>query len=344
MWPGRAIKLKSRLRQSLKEILFGAETLPMRFFIGQPQPQEEVAVWLHGFGPPRNVTRCHGPASTIPCTFWIAFNAVNIPREKECARMSLNFREAGNRQRLLGTLGLRHTDTIQAGKSVILVFEPRSAVSYCHPRFSMYAHEARQRWNQRHSTSKIKLSSLEQRAMGVLFTCPRPISLVTVAEPGRASMFPLNVMSDVNDRHFAFALTASKIPAQFLASAGRFALSVTPIEQAPVAFALAANHNVASVEIRALPFPTRLSPQFRLPVPIFSPRVREMEIESVNRVGSHSLFVARTVTDERTADGLEFSVIHGFYQAWRIRHGLDSPSSIAQDALIRAGTPSSAVS
>ena len=70
-------------------------------------------------------------------------------------------------------------------------------------------------------------------------------------------MFPLNVMSDVNEEYFAFALTASKIPAQFLASAGRFALSATPIDQAPVAFALAVNHNIPSIEFSDLPDATR---------------------------------------------------------------------------------------
>ncbi|MGA8540598.1 MAG: hypothetical protein WB566_13925, partial [Terriglobales bacterium] len=171
-----------------------------------------------------------------------------------------------------------------------------------------------------------------------------PISLVSVAEAGRASMFPLNVMSDVNEEYFAFALTASKIPAQFLESAGRFALSVTPIDQAPVAFALAVNHNMPSTDFRNLSFETRPSLKLRLPVPVFSPRVREMHIESVNRVGSHSLFVARTISDECRACGPEFSVVHGFYQAWRLRHGLDSVSSIARDAQIRAGTLSGALS
>jgi len=331
------MRVRTKLRQALKRIVFGGDTLPLRFFIGQPQPQQEVTVWLHGFGPPRDVTRCHGPASTIPCTFWIAFDTACVPGEKSCARMSLGFREAGHRQRLLGRLGMRYTQTIQAGRSAILVFEPRSAMNYCHPRLRLHAHILLQQWKQLHSASKIKLSPLEQRAMSVLFTCPRPISLVSVAERGRSSMFPLNVMSDVNDDGFAFALTSSKIPAQFLASAGRFALSETPIEQAPIAFALAANHNVASIDFGDLPFSTRFSPEFRLPVPGFAPRVREMKIESVNKVGSHSLFVARTVSDERTACGLEFAVIHGFYQAWRIRHGLDSPSSVARDAVIRAG-------
>jgi flavin reductase (DIM6/NTAB) family NADH-FMN oxidoreductase RutF len=338
------VKLSTKLRQALKRIVFGEDTLPMRFFIGLPQPQEEVSVWLQGFGLPRNVTRCHGPASVVPCTFWIAFDKERLPSEKQCTQMSLQFRESSKRQRLLGELGLRCTHTIQAGPSAILVFEPRNAVNYCHPKLRLYAHTMLQKWRQRHSKSKIELSPLEQRAMSVLFTCPRPISLVSVAEADRASMFPLNVMSDVNDEYFAFALTASKIPAQFLQTARRFALSVTPIDQAPVAFALAVNHNIPSIEFCNLPFETRSSLKLRLPVPVFSPRVREMEIESVHRVGSHSLFVARTMSDERRASGPEFSVVHGFYQSWRLRHGLDSASSIALDAQIRAGTLSGALS
>lgn len=331
------MSLKQNLRRVLKQIAFGGEVLPLRFFIGQPQPQQEIVVSLEGFGTPRDVTRCHGPASTIPCTFWIAFDGDRVPDEAQCARMSLHFREKCGRQRLLGTLGLNHTHTFPAGESTILVFTPRSAASYCHPRLRLCAHSLLQQWRQSRSTSKIKLSPLEQRAMSVLFTCPRPISLVTVAEPGRASMFPLNVMSDVNDRYFAFALTASKIPARFLAGVRRFALSATPLAQAPVAFALAANHNVPSINFNDLPFPTRLSRELGLVVPAFAPRVREMEIESVNMVGSHSLFVARVLSDERVDGGPEFSVIHGFYQAWRIRNGLDSASSIVRDAEIRAG-------
>jgi flavin reductase (DIM6/NTAB) family NADH-FMN oxidoreductase RutF len=338
------VKIKAEIRKALKAVVFGGDALPLRFFIGQAQPQEEIKVWLRGFGPPRDVTRCHGPASTVPCTFWIAFDSQRTPTEEQCARMSLCFHEGGPGQALLGKLGLRRTHAVEAGPSTILVFEPRSAASYCLPKLRLYAHTLLQRWRQRHSKSKISLSALEQRAMSVLFTCPRPISLVSVAQGHRASMFPLNVMSDVSDEYFAFALTAAKIPAQFLESARRFALSATPIEQAPVAFALAVNHNVPSIEFHSLPFPTRPSPKLGLPVPLFSPRVREMEIEAVHRVGSHSLFVARTLSDERLGNGPEFAVIHGFYQAWRLKHGLDSATSIARDAKIRAGTLSGALS
>jgi flavin reductase (DIM6/NTAB) family NADH-FMN oxidoreductase RutF len=330
------MKLPRRLRHGLEKILLGEDTLPLRFFIAQPQPQQEIQVWLHGVGQPRDVTRCHGPASTIPFTLWVAFDANETPDDKICERMSLQFREAGERERLLGRLGLRRTHTIAVGSSSILVFEARSASNYCRPQLRLFLHFLLQMWKQRHS--KIKLSRLEHRAMSALFICPRPISLVSVAEPGRASMFPLNVMGDVNEDHFAFALTSSKIPARFLASARRFALSAIPIEQAPVAFALAANHNVPSIDFADLPFPTRPSSHLGLAVPTFALRVREMEIESVHQVGSHSLFVARVVSDERRSDGPEFSVVHGFYQMWRLRNGLDSADSIALDASIRAGT------
>jgi flavin reductase (DIM6/NTAB) family NADH-FMN oxidoreductase RutF len=335
---------EAKLRQIFKKVILGGEVLPMRFFIGQPQPQEEVAVWLHGFGPSRDVTRCHGPASTVPCTLWVAFDASKVPSEKQCARLSLRFRECRGRMRLLGEIGLKCTHTIDAGPSSLLVFEPRHAVNYCHPRASFYAHMLLQMWRQRNINSTIRLSPLEQRAMSVLFTCPRPISLVTVSQAGRSNMFPLNVMSDVSDEYFAFALTASKSPAQFLQSARRFALSVTPFEQAPIAFAMAVNHNTFWIEFDELPFPTRPSAKLGLPVPTFSSRVREMEIESVHRVGSHALFVARTISDERLTYGPEFSVVHGFYQSWRLRHGLDTPSSIARDADIRAGALSGAIS
>jgi flavin reductase (DIM6/NTAB) family NADH-FMN oxidoreductase RutF len=338
-----AVSLATKFRRALKKTVLGGETLPMRFFIGQPQPQKEITVWLHGFGMPRDVTRCHGPASVIPCTFWIAFDKGNIPTGEQCTRMSLQFRENSRRQKLLGELGLRCTHTVEAGDSVLLVFEPRSATNCCYPRLQLQARMLLQNWRQRKSKSKIKLSPLEQRAMSVLFTCPRPISLVSVVDAGRASMFPLNVMSDVNEEYFAFALTASKIPAQFLESARRFALAVTPIEHAPVAFALAANHNVHSIDFRDLPFETRLSQKLGIPVAAFSPRVREMQIETVRRVGSHSLFVARVLSDEGLEAGPEFSVVHGFYQSWRLRQGLDSASSIARDAQIRAGSLSGAL-
>jgi hypothetical protein len=64
-------------------------------------------------------------------------------------------------------------------------------------------------------------------------------------------------------------------------------------------------------------FATTTSPSFRLPVPQFSLRVREMQIETVRNMGSHKLFLARTIADQQWSDGLQPHFIHGFYQSWR---------------------------
>ena len=53
------------------------------------------------------------------------------------------------------------------------------------------------------------------------------------------------------------------------------------------------------------------------PVPDFSLRVGEMQIDTARNMGSHELFLATTVEGRRSAEGLESFHIHGFYEAWR---------------------------
>jgi hypothetical protein len=52
-----------------------------------------------------------------------------------------------------------------------------------------------------------------------------------------------------------------------------------------------------------------------LPLPKFSLCVKEMQIEVVRQIGSHTLFVARTVQDDQWAEGLQFLTVHGM--AWK---------------------------
>ena len=109
-------------------------------------------------------------------------------------------------------------------------------------------------------------------------------------------------------------------------------VSSVPIAQGPVAFQLAANHKRDSVDWEQLPFEKTRSTKFGIPVPVFALRVREMEIETIQRIGSHTLFIARVVRDEERAPGEELCVIHGFYQHWRLRQRkIDLESSLVVD-------------
>lgn len=59
-------------------------------------------------------------------------------------------------------------------------------------------------------------------------------------------------------------------------------------------------------------------------MPDFSLRIRKMQVEAVHRLGSHTLFVAKTLVDEQIADDLQFLVVHGIYMARRQNMGSNS--------------------
>jgi hypothetical protein len=84
---------------------------------------------------------------------------------------------------------------------------------------------------------------------------------------------------------------------------------------------LGRNHRRDAVNWSELPFRTTLSSALGIPVPAFASRVREMEIEAVRNLGSHTLFVARIIRDESWSDTPQFFMIHGLYQAWRRNAG-----------------------
>jgi hypothetical protein len=103
-------------------------------------------------------------------------------------------------------------------------------------------------------------------------------------------------------------------------------------------FQLAINHTKQSIEWSKLPFATERSRHFNIPVPNFALRVREMEIRMIRKIGSHTLFIARIISDERYSNELELCVVHGFYQHWRLRERKpELEASIVQDSLNKRG-------
>jgi hypothetical protein len=111
------------------------------------------------------------------------------------------------------------------------------------------------------------------------------------------------------------------------------------MEQGDLGYKLGPNHSKKNgIDWSDLPFATRPSPKFSIPIPAFSFRVREIEVELARKLGSHIFFVGRVVGEERFAEGEEWCVVHGHYQAWRLksRPG-EIASSIAEDARVKRG-------
>jgi Flavin reductase like domain len=332
--------MNNALRKAIKKIAFGGDPVPQRIFLAQQSPQKEVAVWLHGMGAPLDVTYRHSMACAVPFMLCLAFNGHQVPSEKEADRLSLKFCEQDGERRVLGEIGLKLLQKIPLNGREFLIFGARSTDNYCMPAPRLWAHyllyaRAEKRAN---NTPDVTLSFLGRRAMEVMFICPRPISLVSVITDIKGNMFPVNVMGDIDSGYFTFSLRSPKIPAHLVADAGRLALSSVPFEQGSFAYQMGVNHNKQSINWYELPFETRKSKAFEIPVPVFSYRVREMEIEEIQPLGSHTMFIARVVSDENYSQGQELFVVHGFYEAWRLRKSNGEwATALNEDARIKAG-------
>jgi flavin reductase (DIM6/NTAB) family NADH-FMN oxidoreductase RutF len=129
----------------------------------------------------------------------------------------------------------------------------------------------------------------------------------------------MNLFGSIGEGYFAFALNSLRKAAPLVERTGRVVLSTIPLDQAAAVRQLGKNHRKEFADWDRLPFATSRSRSFGFPIPYFALRVREVEIESVSKLGSHTLFLARVVRDERQGEDLQFCMIHGIYQAWRLR-------------------------
>jgi flavin reductase (DIM6/NTAB) family NADH-FMN oxidoreductase RutF len=304
----------------LKRAAFGDTQLPRQFSVGMRDPQSEVTVWLHGLDKPYDVTSRHVMACVEPLTIGVVFEP-EWPIPSAVDQLSLQFVEREGGQRLLGEIRLRGKgEPGPAGG--LRMFGTRGSSNYClsRPRLWLhYAHLAYTRWRF-NNNPEIQVSAREAHTMVVFFICPRPVVLVSVLEGEGGNIFPMNLMGPVGDGLFAFSLNSTRHAAPIIGRAGRLAISNVPFDQAQLAKKLGRNHLKDSIDMTDLPFPSRLSTAFRFPVPAFAVRVREMEIECHNRLGSHTFFIARMVHDERLSESREFFYVHGIYQAWRQRN------------------------
>jgi len=327
-------------RKAIQRILFGDTLLPQEFFLGLREPHKEVTVWLHGMGPPLDVTSCHSMVCAAPLTLCIALDGRGKLRVKKLQSLSLKFCEPDGRKRVLGEIGLKWIEDVLVEGIEAALFGVRSATNHCLPKIRLGVHYLLHSYMQRSKvdTSGMKMSFLERRAAMVMFICPRPVALVSLADEAGGNIFPMNLMGELGNGYFAFALKDTRRAAHRVERAGCIAVSGLPMSHAPLAYKLAVNHTRDSIDWSQLPFATMMSPILRIPVPVFAQRVREMEIVKTHCLGSHSFFVARITHDETFSYGLQLCVIHGFYQAWRLKgYSAELQASLADDCLSKRG-------
>jgi len=320
----------------IRRLVFGDTLLPQEFTIGLADPHGEIAVWLLGLGTPIDVTRRHSTVCSAPLTLCIALEEGEEQVKRDGQNLRLQFLELGRGERVLGEIRIKLVDVLPVDDLQLFLFEVSGSRNYCLPRVLQWGHYLLHSYSERKqgNSSGIAMSFLEKRSAMVTFIRPHPTSLGSVIDDSGGNIFPMNLMGELGHGYFAFALKNSRKAAHCVERANRIALSTVPFSHGHLPYQLAINHTKQSIEWNQLPFATAPSKRFNIPIPDFALRVREMEIMKIRKIGSHTLFVARVVSDERFTEGLELCVVHGFYQHWRLKEQRAAlEASIAQDSL-----------
>jgi hypothetical protein len=338
------MSVMKRCRKAIARIVFGNAYLPQAFSIEMSDPQTEVTVWLHGMGKPIDITDLHSMACADPFTICIAFDIGQSPNKNNATDLSLRFCERNGQKQVLAEIGLdlKSAIAIPAVGTELILFRARYSKNYCLPKRHLFAHYCRYRYSlwRKIDVPGIQMSFLERRAVMVMFIRPHPVVLLSLCNEAGGNIFPMNIIGDLGSGYFALALKESRLAAHLVECACRVAISNVPLSQTSTAYKLGVNHRKHSINWNELPFPTKLSSVFSIPVPTFAHRVREMEVETVHKLGSHIFFVARLVSDEISPGSAGLCIVHGFYQGWRMKgRRAELEASLVADHFNKKGVP-----
>ena len=326
---------------AIRRIVFGDSLLPQEFTIGlPPEPQTEISVWLKGRGRALDVTRRLTTACCAPLMLCAGLEEDEIADGRIEGDVSVTYCEREGRGRVLGEIRLARASELLVGESRFLLFRVRGSTNYCLPRPRLWAHYLLHTYKQWRwvKNPDVKMTLLEQRAAMVTFIRPHPLVLVSIRGEAGGNIFPMNLMGDLGEGYFGFALKDSRMAAHLVESAGRVVLSSVPLEKSSLAYQYAIHHTKPSIDWDQLPFALQESEAFRIPYPDFALRVREMEVAKVTKTGSHTFFIARIVSDRRLSDGLQVNVVHGFYQTVRLKgNRAQLKAAVAEDSINKRG-------
>jgi len=308
---------KEHVKRALKRLLLGSSDFSQQVTIGLPDPQTEISVHLYASDETRDVTYRHFMACSAPFLIGISGGGLNLNWDRE-SKLWLVFQARHGQGRLLGRIRLIPAASLPLGNESLQLFRSGGSRNHCLPLLRLWARYLQFGYLRKHSpNSEINMAARDVHSMCVLYICPRPTGLVTVSDGIATNVFPMNLMGTPSEGYFCFALKTVTPVVPFVTRVGRLAVSNIPVEQAPSAYRLGKNHNRESIDLSQLPFASRGSKLWQLPIPDFALRVREIQVESTYNLGSHTLFVARILHDERCADRPQFFLIHGMYDAWR---------------------------
>jgi flavin reductase (DIM6/NTAB) family NADH-FMN oxidoreductase RutF len=318
------------IRGQLKRFLFGGESIPQWVAIGLRPPQRLVGVFLE-YRPEESVakqaidiTNNNVIASLKPLTIAVCLKSFqHLERTFSSAQSRVIVKTQYDPRRTLGEVSLRFSRSIelpgsQSSEYRLVLFETAGSINYCLSRLGMlaYRYAESRRAQGTHNAFNLTLSPRQMRDLFVLYTCPRPVVLVSVEFGGASNLFPMDLIGQTDSGHFALALRRTSPAVDLIQRSERVALGSIPCRLKEITYELGKHHRVRQIDLERLPFQIRHSPCFGLPIPSEAISIRELQIEACYKVRSHMLFVAHTALAEEGAntDDQLFHVAGLFYR------------------------------
>ena len=296
---------------AIKRGIRGLVNFPVYGPVALDDPQNRIEVWFEGAGEPRNVTRNNVVAALRPFTIGVMFDDGAPPPGES----RLVMRDTKTR-RMLGTIGLRSSGSIGLPGRRFCFFETPTCENYCVTAARLRLYYLRERWRyerrQRRNPFNFRMSEADLHASYVFYICPRPVVLVSVEYQGASNMFPMDLIGPTDSPWFSMALRSTSPAVRLMQQSRRMALAGLPFDYKAAAYELGKHHRMESIDFSALPFATRPSQTFGLPVMTDALRVREVEVSEFHEVGSHMVFVTSIVSDTGRRPNAGPQLFHAF--------------------------------
>ncbi len=304
-----------------KRALLGYEPGQEHVAVGLCAPQQQIDVWLTGLGAPRNVTENCTIVSLRPLRVALGFEK-HVTREISNARLELVFKERAANAKTLGTFSIVAPEWIALDDLQLGVFQTARDENFCLAPWQLRAHYLYRQWElRRRPAHNFKMTFDDMRRHFIFYICPRPVVLVTAQDQTqtRSNLFPMDLLGPLAGDYFALALRTTSPSVKTMADAGKIVLSDAPFEMKTMVYALGKNHRVEQINWAELPFELAPSPAFGFPVPQAALQIRELQVEHVHEIGSHTLFLTRIVSHTHCAQGQQLFHVHEYYHQYQHR-------------------------
>jgi flavin reductase (DIM6/NTAB) family NADH-FMN oxidoreductase RutF len=286
--------------------------LPRYDAIALRDPQQDVEVWLRGLNEPINVTSNNVVAALRPFTIGIMLPRHDTPPLDKTLQLAMHQR--GGSKRLLGAIYLRPARSLPLPGHQFCLFETTGCENYCVSAPGLRLYYLRERWRaeirKRKNPYNFQMTRADLRASYVFYLCPRPVVLVSVEHEQSSNIFPMDLIGPTDSPWYSMALRSTSPAVRLMQQSRRMALASIPFTYKAAAYELSKHHKQAGIDWSTLPFPTMPSALFGLRVPEAALRVREVRVQEVHEIGSHTLFLTSVERETAGADGLQ--LFHSF--------------------------------